>query len=238
MEGPLRPRSGAGGGWFAGAAFGGFLLLALVVGLAAAAFLDFVQLLSHRCLLYFAATFALFTARNMTVPPARFNIILAAFLLAALGCASTEDKKKNKEATFLRFHLETNPDGTQHNFSTLVYRANPMRIQVERNAALDEGFMEKAEIVAADEFGNFAIKITFDETGKQRLNYVTSSYKGRHMVALARWTETRALAAPLIKKTITDGVFVFTPDATREEAERIVFGLNNVIKTLKKPYTF
>jgi hypothetical protein len=58
------------------------------------------------------------------------------------------------------------------------------------------------------------------------------------LVVNCRWTENRFLGAPLITKRITDGVFVFTPDATREEAERIVAGLNNVIAKLKKPYTF
>lgn len=174
----------------------------------------------------------------MTLPLARFNLILASILLFGAACKTTEEKKRDKEAAFLRFHLETNPDGTRHNFPAIVYRAHPIRIQIERDAALDEGFMDKAEVVSADEFGNYAIKITFDDTGKQRLDYVTSSHKGRHLVAFCRWTESRFLAAPLINKRITDGVLVFTPDATREESERIVTGLNNVIKKLKKPYTF
>ena len=54
----------------------------------------------------------------------------------------------------------------------------------------------------------------------------------------ARWTETRWLAAPLITKRISDGVFIFTPDASKEETERIVNGLKNVIKQLQKPYVF
>jgi hypothetical protein len=173
----------------------------------------------------------------MKVPLSRFNIILAMLLLITAACKSTEEKKKAKEATFLRFHIETNVDGTQHNAHVAVYRANPMMVGVERNAALDEGFMEKVEVVTVDEFGNHAIKVTFDETGTKRLDYVTSMYKGRRMVVHARWTETRWLAAPLITKRITDGVFIFTPDASREESERIVAGLNNVIAKLKKPYT-
>ena len=49
-------------------------------------------------------------------------------------------------------------------------------------------------------------------------------------------TEARWLAAPRISQRIKDGVLVFTPDATREEAERIVRGLNNVaIKLGNKP---
>ncbi len=173
----------------------------------------------------------------MTLPLSRFNIILALLLFLPAGCKTSEEKKKAKEATFLRFHLETNVDGTSHNSPVPIYRANPMLVGVERNAVLDEDFMDKVELVVVDEFGNHAIKIIFNETGKRRLDYVTSSYKGRRLAVQARWTESRWLAAPLITKRITDGVFIFTPDATREESERIVAGLNNVIAKLKKPYT-
>ena len=175
----------------------------------------------------------------MTVPLPRFNIILAAFLLVVLsGCKTTEEKIAKDAATNMRFHVETNPDGTRYNFPVMVYRANPIKIQVEAEAAMDEEHMDKAEVVSADEFGGYAIKITFSERGRQFLTRVTSTHKGKRLAVLARWTEMRTLAAPVINKTITDGVFVFTPDATREEAERIVLGLNNVIKELKKPYVF
>ena len=174
----------------------------------------------------------------MTVLPARFNIILAAVLLLGSGCRTNEQKMLDKQGAFLRFHLETNPDGTSHNFPVTVYRRDPVKIQVERDAKLDEGFIQKAELVSVDEFGNQAIKITFDETGTQRLNYVTASYKGRRLVALCKWTEDRALAAPLLNKTISNGVLIFTPDASREECERIVLGVNNVVRQVKKPFVF
>src|SRR5688572_3635640 len=167
----------------------------------------------------------------MTVPLPRFNIILAMFLLVVLpGCKTTEEKIANDAATNMRFHVETNPDGTRHNFPVSVYRANPIKMQVQAEAALDEEHMDKAEVVSADEFGGYAIKITFSERGSQFLARTTSTYKGNRVAILCRWTELRVLAAPVINKTITDGVFVFTPDATREETERIVLGLNNVIK--------
>lgn len=167
----------------------------------------------------------------------RFNIILALLLLLASGCKTTEEKKKAKEAGFLRFHVETNVDGTRHNAPVQIYRADPMLIGVELNAALDEGFMDKVEIVTVDEFGNHAIKVIFNEQGAKRLDWLTSSYKGKRLAIQARWTETRWLAAPLITKRVTNGVFIFTPDASRAESERIVNGLNNVIAKLKKPYT-
>ena len=173
----------------------------------------------------------------MKVPLSRFNIILALLLVLPAGCKTTEEKKQAKEATFLRFHVETNVDGTPHNARVPIYRADPILVGVTRNAELDEGFMDKAELVTVDEFGNLALKITFNEQGAKRLDYLTSTYKGRRLAVNARWTETRWLAAPLITKRITNGVFIFTPDASREECERIISGLKNVIADLKKPYT-
>jgi len=46
--------------------------------------------------------------------------------------------------------------------------------------------------------------------------------------------ESRWLAAPIVARRITDGVLVFTPDATRAEAEEIVLGLNNIARVVKK----
>jgi hypothetical protein len=44
----------------------------------------------------------------------------------------------------------------------------------------------------------------------------------------------RWLAAPRITGRIADGRLEFTPDATRDEAERIVHGLNRVAELVAK----
>jgi len=175
----------------------------------------------------------------MKFPPARFNIIfsLLALLLAAGGCKSSEERQKNKEATSIYFHIETNPDGTHYTGLAQVYRANPVKLAVATTPALDEGFIKSAELVDVDEHGGYAIKIIFDEAGARRLDNLTIEHRGKRLAISARWTETRWLGAPLINRRISDGIFIFTPDATREEAQRIVSGLNNSTKALKKPYT-
>ena len=50
---------------------------------------------------------------------------------------------------------------------------------------------------------------------------------GEEKMNAGRW-----LAAPMVGTHIVDGRFIFTPDATREEAQRIALGLNNVAKKL------
>lgn len=181
----------------------------------------------------------------MSILSARINIIFTLLVFLLMGCQTTEEKtrsadakKKAKEATFLRFHLEVNADGTGYNAPVPVYRNSPIMVNVNKEAFLDPGYMTKAEIVEVDEHGGFGIKITFDDRGTFRLDNVTTSYKGRRIAIYAQWEDVRWLAAPRINRRINNGVFIFTPDATKEEAERLVNGLNNVIKKVKKPFVF
>ena len=82
--------------------------------------------------------------------------------------------------------------------------------------------------------GSFAIALQFDRRGTWLLEQYTVSGKGRRAAIFSQFSDTRWLAAPILNRNITDGRFVFTPDATRAEAERIVRGLNNVAKVVKK----
>ena len=176
----------------------------------------------------------------MNSPARSFNIILALLFCGWTGCKSANEKKSDeqKNATFLRFHLQTNPTTPGRTAQASVYREHPVLFTVERDAVLDEGFLRKAELVDVDEHGGCAIKLTFDEAGTRRLDALTIENRGKHFVIRGVWTDNRWLAAPVINKRITNGEFIFTPDATREEAERIIAGLGNVIKKLGKRYTF
>jgi hypothetical protein len=66
------------------------------------------------------------------------------------------------------------------------------------------------------------------------LDTVTTANKSKRIAILAIFPEKRWIAAPLINQRNASGVLTFTPDATREEAERIVRGLNNVAAQLRK----
>ena len=76
--------------------------------------------------------------------------------------------------------------------------------------------------------------IQFDKHGTLVLDNVTSSYKGSRIVVFSQFGSARWLAAPRIMNRISDGVFTFTPDASREETERIARGLNNIANEMKK----
>jgi hypothetical protein len=112
-----------------------------------------------------------------------------------------------------------------------VIRASPVTINVEKNAFADEGYVEQARVV--DGMAGPMIVIKLNTQGALRLQMWTVDKPGRRVAIWSKWTEGRWLAAPQVRKPIEDGYIAFAPDATREEAERIVRGLNNVAIKLK-----
>jgi hypothetical protein len=174
----------------------------------------------------------------MNRPIKQFNSFLPALVAALLawGCASSGDKK-GKEASTLALFLETNPDDGGRTATVPVVRASPVMVAVDRSPFLNERNLIEAALV--DVPYGFAIQVRLDAHGALVLDSVTSANKGSRIVVYSLFTEGRWLAAPKITAPIKDGVFVFTPDATREEAERIVRGLNNMATALgnkpKKP---
>ena len=180
-----------------------------------------------------------------------FNTYLLALLvLGAAGCETTQSakapkapnatkttkanpKQNTKDLTTLSLHLEVNRDGTDRNAPVSVFRENPMLINAERTSFLNEGRIVKATL-DEDPDGLVSIRIHFDRSGGWLLENITSANSGKHIVIFSQFGDARFLAAPIINGRITDGVFIFTPDATRTEAERIVRGLNNVAAKLQK----
>jgi len=168
----------------------------------------------------------------------RFNIYFLALAALFMGCKSdsagkSEKKSQDKELSTIRLHLEVNPDGTDRTATVTVYRANPMLVGMWRAPFLDESYLDEASVV--EDPGGFSIRLKFDyPRGTRFLEMATTSYKGQRIIVESAFPEIRCLAAPIINRRIMDGVFEFTPDATRAETERIVRGLNNLIKKVKK----
>jgi len=170
---------------------------------------------------------------TMKIRSARFNTYLAAVLvaLAAAGCVSAKHKK-HEISSLISLHLESNPDDTQTSAPVPILRANPEMVNVETEAFLDEGSLESARVV--DDLGGFHIHLKFNWEGTMVLDGITTDNQSRRIAVLAKWDkDTRWLGAPVIHRRVSDGTFDFTPDATREEADRIVQGLSNVVAKVK-----
>lgn len=164
----------------------------------------------------------------MQKPRRPFNIYLAAvsaLLLLAAGCRTAEERERAKEFTYMTFHAEVNPDGTPRTKLVEVLRANPMRLGVMTSPFLDENSITNAVIL--DTLGGHALEIHFDARGTRVLNTFTAANRSKRMGVFCSFGEDRWLGAPRISAPIINGVLSFTPDASREECERIVRGLQN-----------
>ncbi len=116
-----------------------------------------------------------------------------------------------------------------------IYREKPVWVSVDKSPFLTEGDVSSAVVV--DEVGGYVLKIQFNHQGTELLEEATAANRGRRIAILSQFGEKikdyRWLAAPMVNHRISDGVLVFTPDATREESEEIALGLNNVAKKVK-----
>src|SRR5215475_14602964 len=156
----------------------------------------------------------------------RFNIYLAMALSVGLSCGCrTEhtEKKDKKPLSTLRLHQEMHADPMGRTEEAMVFRAQPVKIIVNKDPFLNEGNVKEAKVV--DTPGGFALSIQFDRQGSWLLEQYTAAMKGKHIAVYSQFmpdqehklNSGRWLAAPLIHNHITDGLFIFTPDASREE---------------------
>jgi preprotein translocase subunit SecD len=163
----------------------------------------------------------------------QFNIYLMLAAMLALFCGCQTDKK-DKEVSALRVHIEASPDSSSTSVTISIVRSDPVLVTIAQDPILTE-----VSIVAARVFdtpGGFAVEIRFDETATWILEQYSAANPGCHFVIFGQWGEKvadgRWLAAPTITRRIGNGVLAFTPDASREEADRLVLGLNNVAKKI------
>jgi hypothetical protein len=177
----------------------------------------------------------------MVIQRNRFNLYLLLPLLATAlvfcACKSTEGKEKKILSTF-RVHLEAKKDPMGRTDTADVYRQSPIQFTVEKAPFLTEASVKEAKVI--DVTGGFALEIQFDRQGTWLLEQYTSANRTKHLLVSSQFVEPgeeklskgRWLAAPQINNHISDGLLIFTPDATREEAARIALGLNHVAKKL------
>jgi hypothetical protein len=185
------------------------------------------------------------TGAKLRVRPGAFNLFfgLMAWVGLLAGCATGSDEKApegdqkpEKQASTLRLHMETETTGMDTGKIKIKRSPPSVTLNVEKNAFADEGYLEEARVL--DGMAGPILYLKFNTQGALRLQMWTVSKPGRRIAVWAKWTEGRWLGGPMINKPIEDGLLVFSPDASREELERIARGLNNVAIKLgnqKKP---
>jgi preprotein translocase subunit SecD len=170
-----------------------------------------------------------------------FNLYLIFGLILGLAVGCKSPSEEEKILSTLRLYLETkaNPmDPMSHTDTAEVYRHSPVVFTIDKVPFLTEANIKEAKVI--DVTGGFALQIQFDEQGTWLLEEYTSANRGKHVPIESQFdnpgeqkiNKGRWLAAPQIRNHITDGLLTFTPDATKEEADRIATGLNNVAHKL------
>jgi hypothetical protein len=165
----------------------------------------------------------------------QFNLYFALAAALAMLCGCRTDKK-DKDVAALRVHLEVSADvaGTAQTISVL--RSDPVLVTIANEPVLTEANVIAAKVM--DSPGGFSLEIQFDESGALMLEQYSAAYSGKHFAIFGQWGQKlvngRWLAAPLITRRIYDGRLSFTPDMSRDEADQLVLGLNNVAKKIRK----
>ena len=158
-----------------------------------------------------------------------FLVLLA--LTLATGCATSEERKRRRELSNIRIHVEGDSQG-DHSSAISVIRSSPILINIEREPILDEHSVDAAMLV--EQPGGFAIQVQFNRQGTWILERTTVMSRGKHLAIHSNFGEDRWLAAPLIMNKNSSGRLTFTPDCTREEAERFVRGMNNAVRRIQQ----
>jgi hypothetical protein len=178
--------------------------------------------------LYFNSVFR-FCVFTMVIHWLRFNTYLPLLACALCGCETTRTKS-DKPLARLTVTVESNREAEGRSEIISVSRAQPMTIKIQSSALLNESHVAEARLM--DSFAGFTMLLQFTPMGTHLLEQFTAQYPGRRFAIAAMFGEKelkmRWLAAPVLNRRITDGILAFTPDASREEAELIVRGLNNV----------
>jgi preprotein translocase subunit SecD len=165
----------------------------------------------------------------------RFNLYLLP-LLAALLVAGCKTDRKDEHLATLRIHLENRAQVEGSGRTVSVLRSEPVLVTINSEPVLTEANVTAATLLETP--GGYALEVRFDESGTWTLEQYTAAYAGKHFAIFGQWGEkvadSRWLAAPLISHRIANGVFAFTPDASREETLKLVTGLNNMAKKIAK----
>lgn len=173
----------------------------------------------------------------------RFNLYLwvplALVLSLTFGC-KTEAQRRKEQETVLRVHFETKPDNFDRSQPVMIGREGQAKVVIEKIPFLTERQVDSAQVT--NTIGGFVLMVKFNQQGSWLLEQYSGASFGKRFAIFCQFkTDPRSstnyprwVAAPRISQRINDGTLIFTPDATREEAENIALGLNNVGRRMKK----
>lgn len=149
----------------------------------------------------------------------------------------SKKQKKPKLIKSLRVYLETKHDIEERSLAAVVGRSSPMKFMVEKLPILNEVHVEAARLI--DQPGGFEVQVKFNSLGSRILESYTAAAAGKHLLIMTEIAnEGRWIGAPLIRRRLGDGKLTFTPDASREDMDLLVRGLNELVEKNKKQWRY
>jgi hypothetical protein len=149
---------------------------------------------------------------------------------------NSKPKKASDRLAVIRLHMEVTDDGGSPRAE--VIRSAPQSFPISKDPFFDERDLIMAQMVETPD-GGFIIQLEGTEHGRNAVEMATAASNGRHILVYGQWTddddvtESRWLAAPVIRGALRNGTIRFSVDADLTEARQLVDGLNNVAIKLK-----
>jgi hypothetical protein len=168
-----------------------------------------------------------------------YIVVLAASAALVSGCFSERYKKSRASSSF-RVYLETagSPEGQSQ--VVMIPREGGVNVSIQAEPFISEANVVEAHIISTR--GGFSISVHLDPRGRWLLEQYSAENRGKRLAIFSEFgdkmRQNRWLAAPLLSRTISDGMLTFTPDVSHEEAEQLVLGLNNVARKVQDKNTW
>lgn len=144
----------------------------------------------------------------------RLILLLIGFFL--LGCSSTEKPAKTVTVEF-RFAETTPAEG----LTEYVFAQTGKKFYLHQEVVMSNKEIDNA--VVADWQGKPVVRLILTAEGKEKFAQLTANNINRNMAILVNG---KLITAPRINAPITQGMAMITGDFTKEEAERIVAGID------------
>ena len=160
-----------------------------------------------------------------------------AVIVIFTGCNYPIDTKRSK-AQFA-FFIEEFPQQGKKTKLLKIYQARPKLVHVDPKPVLvgDPGILKESLLIDTQD-GLHAIQLNFTTRGQALMEYLTTNYRDRRLYVVVAQSDqsktngvnSRCIGASYIQGTIRASSIAFTPDASRDESERIVRLINKTLE--------
>ena len=162
-----------------------------------------------------------------------------ATLICLLGCSTNNS---SKDSAFVAMFVETKTENPELARRIEWFQSDPRPAWLEANPIFQPlQHMEQAEVIKSDD-GLHAIQMKFNTRGTRLLEDITAARVGRRFFLMAWYKhkpedkeiKPRCIGVKYIEKPNNTGQFVFLPDTSEEEAERLTNGFNSAAKKIQR----